>query len=357
MQSEIGSEFWVYATSGDGRPEVPEYFKWGSDSRFMATGRTALEHIICDIKAIQDVGSVYMPSYCCHTMIAPFHEHGIQVLFYDVHINKTGGLFFNIDYSKKCDILLVMNYFGFFSSETDSIISKFKIHKRTIVIEDATHSAFCERPFNPNSDYVFSSFRKWFALPGCALAAKNNSEFNISLSDNTHSLFVEMRTKAMKMKGLFFKSVCEKSSFLEMFHKAEDLLENDYAGYRADELSLRILNQIDINAFRTVRKANALQLIEQLEGSSSVKLLFDSVKLGDCPLFVPIVVLDSKRDVLRSNLISQQIYCPIHWPKSDLHKISNSATSLFENELSLVCDQRYNYEDMDRIIAAINSFK
>ena len=90
MYSEIGSEFW---DRGDGvntsLKNIPDWLDWGVENRFLATGRTALDHIIRDIQSTQLFQRAYLPSYCCQTMIEPFLSHNIEVEFYDVAKLKT----------------------------------------------------------------------------------------------------------------------------------------------------------------------------------------------------------------------------------------------------------------------------
>ena len=59
---------------------------------------------------------------------------------------------------------------------------------------------------------------------------------------------------------------------------------------------------------------------------------------------------------MRKILIEQKIYCPVHWPLSNLHNMEERTLSMIDCELSLVCDQRYTEKDMERIIEAINLF-
>ena len=70
-------------------------------------------------------------------------------------------------------------------------------------------------------------------------------------------------------------------------------------------------------------------------------------------MFVPILVDPHIRNDLRSYLINRAIYCPVHWPKSPYHGVCNE---LYDMELSLVCDQRYDFADMDRVLQAIKDY-
>ena len=69
------------------------------------------------------------------------------------------------------------------------------------------------------------------------------------------------------------------------------------------------------------------------------------------------MVKDGKRDALRSYLLSRDIYCPVHWPLSEQHVgLSERAKEIYAEELSLVCDQRYKDEDMERTVQEIQKF-
>jgi hypothetical protein len=52
-------------------------------------------------------------------------------------------------------------------------------------------------------------------------------------------------------------------------------------------------------------------------------------------------------------LIREQIYCPIHWPKSPYH---GDCGELYDRELSLICDQRYDLTDMARMVGVIQRY-
>ncbi len=80
------------------------------------------------------------------------------------------------------------------------------------------------------------------------------------------------------------------------------------------------------------------------------------MKETDCPLFVPVRVPEGQRDALRRYLIEREIYCPVHWPVSGYHRLTEEEQSFYDEELSLVCDQRYGREDMERIIETVRSF-
>ena len=76
MRKEIGSEFWHGSTKLDGNG-IGELMPKGFDTKYVLSGRTALEIIVEDAITNFGISSAYLPGYCCHTMIEPFYEHGI----------------------------------------------------------------------------------------------------------------------------------------------------------------------------------------------------------------------------------------------------------------------------------------
>lgn len=71
---------------------------------------------------------------------------------------------------------------------------------------------------------------------------------------------------------------------------------------------------------------------------------------------MPVIVENGIRDILREYLIVNGIYCPIHWPLTQMHNISADERRIYDEELSLLCDQRYNVTDMEIQLDYINRF-
>lgn len=355
---EIGSEFWdTYAQYVKEAADTGIRIDWGIQSRILASGRTAIDHIIKDIKARQSIKSVYMPSYCCHTMIEPFVTNGINVQYYDIRLSSNDGLEYCIDPSNECDAVYIMQYFGYLCASVYDIARYFK-DKGKVIIEDATHSVFCEPPFTGVSDYVFASMRKWAAIPGAAIVSNIKSPFIIPEPIETHKEYTSIRVEAMNQKEAYISSEsADKEVYLESFRKAEEILDRDYQNYISDPLSRYILNSLDINTIKKKRIANANVLLDGVAKLNYLAPLFKSIEDKECPLFVPIIVVTKElREKLRQHLINNKIYCPSHWPQSYFHKANKYTRPLYDLEISLVCDQRYNENDMNHVIKALRSF-
>lgn len=341
MNREIGSEFFEVC------PQT--YFK-----EYFLSGRTALEFIIRDILKSYSIDSVLLPTYCCHTMIEPFVRHGIRVRFYDVYCNKTEGLSVNLSEYRENEIFYYMTYFGF--NRINGLEIKAIRKKYNVIINDKTHSWLSGKSLIAE-DYSFTSYRKWNGFSGIAEAYKKNLPFSIFPENAINEEYISMREKAAGCKELFIKGQIEnKEMFLEMFHDAEKILERDYVDYRPSYRALKEWSTCDWAEIKRCRRKNAELLIKGLTDTPGIKLLFQNMNQEDTPLFVPILVKND-RDALRRFLIENQIYCPIHWPLSGLHpKMDYMVRDIYEEELSLICDQRYDESDMGRIIDLINNY-
>ena len=173
MYKEIGSEFWRADSFIPTDPRFLPSASWPGEKQYFLSGRTALYAIIQEIK--ESLGSfspltAYLPSYCCHTMIDPFLQQGVSVDFYPV-VFRDGSLQQLIDSRKVCDVILVMDYFGF------SIVEK-ELPKSAIVVRDMTHALFSSDYAEKlqSADYLFASFRKWGAVVGASVASKKTGE-------------------------------------------------------------------------------------------------------------------------------------------------------------------------------------
>lgn len=331
MMKEIGSEFWSVPITEKENGLFSKELSW------YASGRFALKAIIKDIKKHKSVKTVGMPSWCCDSMILPFLEEGIQVKFYSVYAAEDG---LQQEFSEcfGADILLVMDYFGF------SRIKPFEFDG--IVICDMTHSVFSATL--PGADYYFGSLRKWAGFYTGGFAYKKGGKLEAPrVGDSEYSL---LRREAMLAKKAYIEGRYEAKQYLEMFSKAEELLENSKESM-ADREDVEKTSWIDVEHIRNTRRKNASFLLDSL----SELAVFPELDLDDCPLFVPILVANERRDSLKRYLVDKKIYCPVHWPISELHHLESRTRALYEGELSLVCDQRYTLDDMQRIVSEIKS--
>ena len=329
FMKEIGSEFWDVPISDKKSNLFPDSTQW------FVSGRSALKSIVMELGRSQ---SVAMPSWCCDSMIKPFIDAGMKVSFYPVLFD--GKLTQEKTYD--CDVLFLIDYFGYTGMQ--SVLSEFK----GVVIRDVTHSLFSAS--YSDADYYFGSLRKWCGVwTGGYAWAEDGHKLDVNSVEEED--YVRLREAAMKQKAEYVSGIREDKKYLELYRYAEGSLDN-MGICKASERDINCALYLDANQIRRKRRDNA----EVLRQSFADWLVFPEMKDSDCPMFVPIIVPDGKRDNLRHFLISNEIYCPVHWPVSVYHKLDEQTRYIYDNELSLVCDQRYNEDDMNRMVKTIKLF-
>lgn len=343
---EIGSEFWI-------EDEKTKHYEIQNNgkNKFLLSGRTAIDYALNIIQSNEKISKVYFPSYCCQSMIEPFVERGVEFEFYTVSF-KDGNLIYNIDCNKKCDIFFAMNYFGFSQYSMDYYIEKFK-ENNICVIEDATHSFLSKRKYNKKSDFVIASLRKWFPIISGGLLI-NQTNKNISTELRQNEKYVKLKKQAMieKNKYILGKEKDNKKQFLELFSEADEILNEEYKECEIDEISYSILKNINIEKVIDKRRKNAKVLYKYLKKQKKIEYLKKVNFEEDTPLFVPIFLNNKKRNELKQTLIDNKIYCPNHWPiPKQIHK--EEQKEIYNKELSLICDQRYETNEIGEYIKLI----
>ena len=342
---ELGSEFW----------DVPQYDITAplpsDNTQFVLSGRTALELVARDLIAERKIRSVCLPAYCCDSMLLPFRSVGLELRFYDV-LPSDDGVERILPESHGCDAVLLLDYFGFSQKET-AVLAKREHTRGVSVILDCVQSLYSKSDAVKYADYSVTSWRKWFF--SCAAASKKHScEWSVKLSHPANAQYVSLRKDAASKKAAFLHGDGEKQAFLDGFAMAEELLNADFSDYAADPESVDALPSLDVPFLKRRRCENAAVVFEALNelDNSQIHPLFLKTGADDTPLFVPVLVNPEIRDDLRRFLIHNQVYCPIHWPNAQ----TGGGEILYSSELSLICDQRYTSEDVEREMNLIKEF-
>ena len=332
MTREIGSEFHkLEFGKGHGLP-------FPVKGCLVFSGRTAIETVL---KELPHAKKAVLPSYCCDSMIEPFRRAGIIIEFYPVRYED--GLQIDAQIPQDADILLWCNYFGYHTPMPDLLDFK---KRGGLVIEDITHSLLSSSPYNSQSDYLVASIRKWEPINCGGYCAAVNGDLKHTPTLMPPSNFVDNKTSAMNMKTEYLNDLDEqkKQQFLAMFGESNHWLAENYLELAIDPWSEEYLTHVDAKEQKRIRRSNAHVLYEGIK--NKVQFLFSEEDM-DCPLFVPVVI--PNRNEVRKILTENRIYCPVHWPKRE-----GCCSNLYDLELSLICDQRYNEDDMRRIVSVIS---
>ena len=251
----------------------------------------------------------------------------------------------------ECDLIFLIDYFGFLSTDIREF-AEMERSKGKLIIYDATHAMFCENQDYMVFDYVFGSFRKWTGI-NAGFAAKHGKWVKKPVLKHNKE-YEKLRNASFDLKE---KYICnpdsvDKSEYLSCFQLAEEMLETDYQNYSPDVRSRELVNNLDVSRIRDLRRRNAEQLIMGLMSCKELWLPYSSIKQDECPLFIP-AMIKTERNSIRKYLIDHSIYLPVHWPISSLHCLKTETRTIYDEEVSFVCDQRYDVEDMKHIVEVI----
>lgn len=351
MRREIGSEFWLECESQEKAEEKKDFLCPYKNYVLTSSGRGAISLLLQNIQTSKK--RALLPAYSCHSMIEPFIKQGYQCHFYDINEDLSPKI--AAERCRGIGIFLHLGYFGFpTNSNINALVGELK-QQGIIVIEDITHSLFFRGARAYESDYYIGSIRKWFGIPTGGLLASR--EHPISTGELQKDInYASLREEAMKIKREYMTRGEEelKQQFMRLFKEAEQLLNRDLAPYAMSRLSKDILSNLQEHQLISARRGNFEQLLKDLPDIPNIEPMFKFLPKEVCPLFYPLLIKKGREDV-RAKLQKERIYCPIHWQNFggiDLEKYSN-ARRVYDSILSLPCDQRYDSEDIKRIISAL----
>ena len=320
---------------------------------YVISGRASISLILEDYKS--EFGSypnsVYLPNYICLTMIQPFLDCSVGINFYKVYIDEKQCFKIDLSSIDNCfipDLFLFMRYFGFeLSNENDLSIYLEKLKKKgTTIVEDITHSYFRGDVLKFNSDYYVSSIRKWCAISSGGVAIKKKDVFRVGPFINSDK-YVEDQLFYMKLKAEGMNSYNGKSLY-ERNMEYNQVFNNLDWKYKIDSQSKSYWDNLDKDKIVGKRKENGLYIYENIIQSSKTKMIGNFTE-KTVPLFIPIIF---EGDIIRlkKKLIDEDIFLPNHW------KIEYPKTSdIWKKEISVICDQRYDLNDMKKTVTIINS--
>jgi len=321
MNREIGSEFWLIEIPNDYAKGSPDWINMWGNSVLTSSGRGAISLMLKGIENNVISKTALLPAYICESIIMPFIKEGYVCYFYDVDNNlKPNTESINIFLKKKIGVFLHLGYFGF---PTNINLRNYIIYlkkKGTIIVEDLTHTLFSKYERYIENDYYIASLRKWTGLPsGGFLASKHN---NVQNHLDVQTGFSNIRERALLLKGDYikFKKPKLKQKFLDMFDKAENILNDDVMSYLIDNVSHSLINELDTSELIKKRRKNFIFLSNTLKEVEGIKPVFKKIPDAICPLFFP-VYIEKGRKKFKDFLISKSIYCPVYTTTNKYFKL------------------------------------
>ncbi len=327
MQNVIGGEFKIQIP--DGLPLVV------NPVNLFCSGRGALSAILNHLFSKKDDGrKILLPDYLCSSITKVCVDKKIPYSFYRVLANLLPDESDLLDKVNDGDIVLLVSYFGMVKTESVAKVIKEKSPETTIIVDDVQNFYSVEK--YSEADYRFNSYRKWFAVPDGAEVFCKSECLKVPKKDNDFAKY--------KFSGNVLKNFADwigDDLCLDLIEKGEAILDEQY-DCKCSKIGQALIQQISFDEIKDKRMENAAYLHEQLD-KIGVKHVYE---MGAVPLFVPIFV--DNRSTIRKELFANAIFAPVHWPFESSNLNGFEKNPIYDKELSLICDQRYSLDDMDK---------
>ena len=250
-------------------------------------------------------------------------------------------------------IVLFHRYFGFdtLDSQIDSFCDEMR-QMGKFTIEDCTQCLYSDIS-RANVDFIVGSIRKRTGTPDGGFAVCHNGKFESKPQrPDKHLESAKVKASYAKYRYLF-ENTGDKSEMLTMYRCAENILDAQTDLYAISETSSKVQANLDVDFLKRKRRENFNLLRTSL--NKNIYPVFPIINDSEVPLYFPLLVKD--RESLQKYLVQNSIYAPIVWPKSELQpKVDDGAEDVYEHLLCIPIDQRYDIDDMKRIVKVINDF-
>ena len=359
-KKEIGSNFWMTHQQRESLKSLDGGIygldKWKHCQR-TSSGRGAIKLLLSHLPQVK---IALLPEYTCSSVIAPMEEMGVTCCYYPVNKDFTVDekTLFDLIGKFSPQMVYFQSYYGFDTLKSIKRTYQSMQQKGIVVVEDITHSWLCD--FNTtDADYSLASLRKWLEIPDGGVLLSDKHALDFDMNSEESAMIVSEFVKASEWKEKYFSTLdpSDKEKFRQHYVNAKDLLQQDTTIYRMSSMAQSVLAQTDFEQIVKRRRENAAFLQQNIK-SDWVMACGVEFAPGATPLYYPIYVKGDRKK-FQTELAEQDIYCPVHWPipSQASQLISEEGMYIYSHVLSLICDQRYDEDDMKAIVQIINNYK
>lgn len=268
-------------------------------------GYHSLLAIIDDLNLNKDEDVVLLPSYLCETILQPFEERGVKYQFYRINKNLIPDFQHIFDLiTPKTKAILFIDYMG--RSQIDNVLpySKKLLSRKIKIIQDCVQTVYMNHD-KIYGDYAFNSFRKITPLEGSLVVSKK--KMHISYANGINFKFIFCKRIGQLLRGLHLRyNLLKPGSFLFFINKAEKFYHNQKI-YKFPRINKFLINRLNLKQLRE-RNQNCYRILM----ANFRKLTPGYLQKDDFYPFGYFMLLDN-RDVARSILYKNGIFCAIHW--------------------------------------------
>lgn len=299
--------------------ELPVYPELHANAIALNSGRFCLEYIL----RCRHYKKVYVPYFTCDSAIEPIKKLGIPYEFY--HIDKEYRIIGEIRLNDG-EALMYTNYWGLQDAYCQQLATSYC---RQLILDYT--QAFYSKPITGID--TFYSCRKYFGVPdGGYLYTDAQADFEIA-QDESYT----------RMSSLVKRIDISPEAGFQDFHNISSTF-HEMPIRKMSNFTKRMMGGIDYERAARRRIDNYNTLWQQLGG----KIL----NYGEIPMIYPYTSEAGQK--LRQNLIANKVFVAKYWPNVDEWAGENSLETWMANHiLPLPIDQRYDREDMERIVQII----
>ena len=307
--------------------ELPQREEYHKHAIRLNTGRNCLEYIL----RVRGYKKVYVPYYTCEAVMEPINKLGIPYEFYHIDIHFEIRDRFTL---KEGEALLYTNYFGLKQRYVEQLAEK--IGSRLIV--DNTQ-AFYAKPIEGVD--TFYTCRKFFGVPDGAYL----------YCDKELDEEIEQDCSYDRVAHLVKRIDLSAEEGFKDFRRVDDGLDNQPIR-KMSRLTQRMMQGIDYEAAAQRRRANFQMLHEALGKDNNLELqLEDDAAPMVYPYLVPV-------EGVREKLIENKVFVARYWPNVlEWCQPADWEYQLAENLVCIPIDQRYDENDMQKILELFGCFR
>ena len=283
---------------------------------FTFMGRTAQQMAICSEQKKRIIQTVWLPDYCCDTMIYPFLDCGLHsIKFYPIKWNSEKqqiSVDFQFFTPAKGDIVLWCDFFVFQSELYEEVCSRLN---QATLIHDITHSLLDDNLSTEHDDYVICSIRKWFSLiEGGVMWSKDDliEDFKPSTGRYFH-----LKKQARNSKDKFYQTgaECDLRYYHDYSAQADKYARVEYANRLMSQETVDILKSINLSDIKIKRHDTSVYIQRLLRLNRQINPYLFSI-----PLFLS----EYNRNQVLDFLQQRKVRCAAFWEATDYHKVVNS---------------------------------
>lgn len=276
------------------------------------SARNALRYII----RVYNIKHMYVPEYTCPVVWDAINDEQCNYTLYS--INKE---FLPTQTFEKQAYILYNNYFGVCSKQVNYMLAQYP----NVILDNA--QAFYSTIYS-NVGNIYSP-RKFFGLPDGGIAVLQQNELlDLEIDNNSINIISHLLNRI---------EYGAEAGYAD-FQNNDKKLEHNSVKYMS-RLTKKLMGNINYNQIKEKRLSNYTYLYNMLGNTINDKLSVD-----DVPMVYPYI---TENKILRSKLIKNKIFVASYWPNIiDSNDFKN-------NIIALPIDQRYDIDDMEKIVALI----